>query len=181
MRMALIGILAILLTLGSCHSAKQATALSANATSVEKTTPDSAAAPKSSNPAEKKAKRGRRPTRRPAHRQKPQSANVKKSDINELKLKAERGDSVAQTQLGVEYMKGDAVEKDLDKAIEWWTKAAEKGYAEAQYKMGICYHFGFCVKKSRKRAKYWYEQAARQHHKSAASALHIIEDEEKEQ
>lgn len=24
--------------------------------------------------------------------------------------------------LGVEYMKGDQVEKDLDKAIEWWKK-----------------------------------------------------------
>ncbi len=83
--------------------------------------------------------------------------------------------------LGVEYIKGEAVEKNLDKAIAWWTKAAEKGYAEAQYKLGICYHFGFGVKRSRKLAKRWYEQAARQRHKSATSALQILEEEDKQQ
>ena len=80
--------------------------------------------------------------------------------------------------LGVEYMKGDQVEKDLDNAIEWWKKAAEKGYAEAEYKLGVCYHFGFGIKKSHKLARYWYEKAANQQHKSAKVALKTLNEED---
>ena len=80
--------------------------------------------------------------------------------------------------LGVEYMKGDLVEKDHDKAIEWWKKAAEKGYAEAEYKLGVCYHFGFGIKKSHKLARYWYEKAANQQHKSAKVALKTLNEED---
>lgn len=99
-------------------------------------------------------------------------------NIAELREKAEQGDAEAQTQLGAQYVKGEALEKDIDAAICWWKKAADSGYAEAQYKLGICYHFGFGVKKSRKLAKRWYEKAASQHHRSAEAALKIITGEE---
>lgn len=128
-------------------------------------------------------------TKRKTHRQKPQTATpsatprsgeheAPKLNIEDLRQKAEKGDSVAQTMLGVEYMKGDLVEKDLDKAIEWWKKAAEKGYAEAEYKLGVCYHFGFGIKKSHKLARYWYEKAANQQHKSAKVALKTLNEED---
>lgn len=165
-----------MLVLSSCRST-QKTVAEIEGVSVEAmpTKPDTTTQRKTTN-------------KRKTHRQKPQitaSATTRsgepdapKLNIEELRQKAEKGDSVAQTMLGVEYMKGDQVEKDLGKAIEWWKKAAEKGYAEAEYKLGVCYHFGFCIKKSHKLARYWYEKAANQQHKSAKVALKTLNEED---
>lgn len=165
-----------MLVLGSCRST-QKTVAEIEGVGVEAmpTKPDSTTQRKTA-------------TKRKTHRQKPQSTasatpqngepEAPKLNIEDLRQKAEKGDSVAQTMLGVEYMKGDQVEKDLDKAIEWWKKAAEKGYAEAEYKLGVCYHFGFGIKKSHKLARYWYEKAANQQHKSAKVALKTLNEED---
>ena len=110
--------------------------------------------------------------------QKPAIDSAGAANIAALREKAAQGDAVAQTQLGVLYVKGEALEKDIDAAIGWWQKAAESGYAEAQYKLGICYHFGFGVKKSRKLAKHWYEKAASQRHRSAEAALKTLCDDD---
>lgn len=167
-----------MLVLGSCRST-QKTVAEIEGVSVEAmpTKPDTTTQRKTTT----KHRRNKRKT----HRQKPQSATPRsgeheapKPNIEELRQKAEKGDSVAQTMLGVEYMKGDQVEKDLDKAIEWWKKAAEKDYAEAEYKLGVCYHFGFGIKKSHKLARYWYEKAANQQHKSAKVALKTLNEED---
>lgn len=175
MRLFIFIISSLMLVLGSCRST-QKTVAEIEGVSVEAmpTKPDTTK---------------HRRTKRKTHRQKPQSATASatprngepdapKLNIEELRQKAEKGDSVAQTMLGVEYMKGDQVEKDLDKAIEWWKKAAEKGYAEAEYKLGVCYHFGFGIKKSHKLARYWYEKAANQQHKSAKVALKTLNEED---
>lgn len=169
-----------MLVLGSCRST-QKTVAEIEGVSVEAmpTKPDTTT--------QRKTTTKRRRTKRKTHRQKPQSTasatprsgepDAPKVNIEDLRQKAEKGDSVAQTMLGVEYIKGDLVEKDLDKAIEWWKKAAEKGYAEAEYKLGVCYHFGFGIKKSHKLARYWYEKAANQQHKSAKVALKTLNEE----
>lgn len=176
MRLLIFIISSLMLVLGSCRST-QKTVAEIEGVSVEAmpTKPDTTK---------------HRRTKRKTHRQKPQSTTTPsatprsgeheapKLNIEELRQKAEKGDSVAQTMLGVEYMKGDLVEKDLDKAIEWWKKAAEKGYAEAEYKLGVCYHFGFGIKKSHKLARYWYEKAANQQHKSAKVALKTLNEED---
>ena len=168
----------MMLTLGSCHST-QKTVAEIDGVSVEATKPDTVKQRKTTA-------KSRRPKRK-THRQRPKSTSPTpqngeplspKVNIDELTQKAEKGDSVAQTQLGVEYMKGDLVEKDLGKAIEWWQKAAAKGFAEAEYKLGVCYHFGFGIKKSRKQARYWYEKAASQQHKSAKVALKTLNEED---
>ncbi|MDY3137036.1 MAG: tetratricopeptide repeat protein, partial [Sodaliphilus sp.] len=151
MRLLIFIISSLMLVLGSCRST-QKTVAEIEGVSVEAmpTKPDTTK--------QRKTTTKRRRTKRKTHRQKPQSTTpsatprsgeheAPKPNIAELRQKAEKGDSVAQTMLGVEYMKGDQVEKDLDKAIEWWKKAAEKGYAEAEYKLGVCYHFGFGIKK----------------------------------
>ena len=177
MRLLIFIILSLMLVLGSCRS-MQKTVAEIEGVSVEAmpTKPNSTTQRKTT-------------TKRKTHRQKPQTATpsatprsgeheAPKLNIEDLRQKAEKGDSVAQTMLGVEYMKGDLVEKDLDKAIEWWKKAAEKGYAEAEYKLGVCYHFGFGIKKSHKLARYWYEKAANQQHKSAKVALKTLNEED---
>ena len=179
MRLLFFIISSLMLLLGSCRST-QKTVAEIEGVSVEAmpTKPDTT---KQHKPTTK-----RRRNKRKTHRQKPQSTATPRSgeheapklNIEDLRQKAEKGDSVAQTMLGVEYMKGDQVEKDLDKAIEWWKKAAEKGYAEAEYKLGVCYHFGFGIKKSHKLARYWYEKAANQQHKSAKVALKTLNEED---
>ena len=182
MRLLIFIISSLMLVLGSCRST-QKTVAEIEGVSVE------AMPPKPDTTKQRKTTTKRRRTKRKTHRQKPQSATpsatprsgepeAPKLNIEDLRQKAEKGDSVAQTMLGVEYMKGDQVEKDLDKAIEWWKKAAEKGYAEAEYKIGVCYHFGFGIKKSHKLARYWYEKAANQQHKSAKVALQTINEED---
>lgn len=114
-----------MLVLGSCRS-MQKTVAEIEGVSVEAmpTKPDTTT--------QRKTTTKRRHNKRKTHRQKPQSTTpatprsgeheAPKPNIEELRQKAEKGDSVAQTMLGVEYMKGDQVEKDLDKAIEWWKK-----------------------------------------------------------
>lgn len=181
MRLLIFIISSLMLVLGSCRST-QKTVVEIEGVSVEAmpTKPDTTTQRKTTT----KHRRNKRKT----HRQKPQSTtpatprsgepDAPKVNIEELRQKAEKGDSVAQTMLGVEYMKGEQVEKDLDKAIEWWKKAAEKGYAEAEYKLGVCYHFGFGIKKSHKLARYWYEKAANQQHKSAKVALKTLNEED---
>lgn len=206
MRNILFLILGMLLVLVACRSAHQAapdgvavekvTAADAGAGVVLDTAAvapghDSLAAADSVKAkAKKKAGKKRRPKRK-THRQKPKrmadstatatsqggTGNKPKIDIDDLKRRAEEGDSVAQTQLGVEYIRGENVEKDPEMAAQWWKKAAEKGHPEALYKMGICYQFGFGVKRSRTKAKACYSLAAGQGHESAAAAVKALEEE----
>ena len=79
---------------------------------------------------------------------------------------AEGGDSKAQHNLGIFYLQGIGVEKDVDKAFEWIKKAArqgelvyddvnkaielirsaaEQGESESQYNLALCYLRGFGI------------------------------------
>ncbi|ENO3979180.1 SEL1-like repeat protein [Aeromonas veronii] len=49
-------------------------------------------------------------------------------DITALIKAAEGGDAVAQFELGQKYQEGGYVGKDINKAIEWYCKAAEQGH-----------------------------------------------------
>ena len=68
----------------------------------------------------------------------------------------------SQCLLGIMYEKGVGVEKDISKAIDWYTKAANKGMAEAQYRLGRLYYFGKEVKRDPKKAAEWFDKAAQQ-------------------
>lgn len=45
---------------------------------------------------------------------------------------AKKGDADAQYRIGSCYSKGDGIEKDEKKAVNWWRKAAEQGHAISQ-------------------------------------------------
>ena len=49
--------------------------------------------------------------------------------------RAEKGSDPAQYALGMRYLNGDGVEKDLDKAKKWLKEAAKNGNAEAKKKL----------------------------------------------
>ena len=59
-------------------------------------------------------------------------------------------------------MQGKAVEKDVPKAVEWFTQAAERGNPYAQYMLGKLYLSGGEVPPNREAAVYWLAQSANQ-------------------
>ena len=75
---------------------------------------------------------------------------------------AEQGHAQAQVNLGWCYESGTEVEKDEQKAVEWYQKAAEQGYANAQCNLGVCYEHGTGVEKDEQKAVEWYQKAAEQ-------------------
>lgn len=44
----------------------------------------------------------------------------------------EGNSSNAQYNLGLMYLKGDGIEKNIDKTIEYWTKSSEQGFEVAK-------------------------------------------------
>ena len=87
--------------------------------------------------------------------------------------KALAGDADAQNNLGVCYEKGDGIEKNLTKAVEWYEKAAAQGDANAQCNLGYCYEVGLGVEKNIYKAVEWYEKAVAQGHARAQNNLGV--------
>ena len=52
------------------------------------------------------------------------------------------GRVIGQYRLGIIYLNGEGVEKDIVEALRWLRLAAAHGYAEAQFNLGICYAAG---------------------------------------
>lgn len=75
---------------------------------------------------------------------------------------AKKGDARAMAMLGVLYQKGQGVEADLNKAVEWYADAAEKGNLGAQYSLGEIYLNGTLGEADPQRGRYWMEKAAKQ-------------------
>ena len=61
--------------------------------------------------------------------------------------------------LGALYENGEGVEKDYDKAFEWYATAAEMGNADAMYSLGHMYEQGLGTKQDAVSAADWYRKA----------------------
>ena len=109
------------------------------------------------------------------------------SEIDTLIGFAERGITPAQNKLGYCYQHGEGVQKDLNKAVYWYTKAAEQsneidnliefakmGNTPAQNKLGYCYQHGVGVQKDVDRAVYWLTKAADQGYTEAQKYLRVL-------
>ncbi|HHT08532.1 MAG TPA: sel1 repeat family protein [Clostridiales bacterium] len=68
---------------------------------------------------------------------------------------------------GMKYLKGDGVDKDLNKAFLLLKQAAEMDYAPAQYETALCYQFGDGVEKDEEQALAWLQKAAHQNYDKA--------------
>jgi TPR repeat protein len=55
--------------------------------------------------------------------------------LDDLRAKADAGDSKAQFSLGEMYSNGKGVTQNFDEAIKWYRKAADQGDAYAQLKL----------------------------------------------
>jgi TPR repeat protein/formylglycine-generating enzyme required for sulfatase activity len=82
--------------------------------------------------------------------------------FDETKAKAERGDAVAQCNLGWMYGTGAGVPKDSVEAAKWYRTAADQGNAMAQLNVGWMYDTGNGVAKDSAEAAKWYRTAADQ-------------------
>lgn len=89
-------------------------------------------------------------------------AGCGRSDVPKTRLKAERGDSKAQSRLGLMYSNGQGVKKDPSEAIKWFRRAAEQGNAEAECSLGLLYLEGAGVPPDPVEAYKWLSLSASQ-------------------
>jgi len=82
--------------------------------------------------------------------------------IDEYRKAAERGDAMAQFNLGNMYLEGIGVPQNDKLAADWFRKAAEQGYAPAQNNLGALYMEGRNVPQDYKQAVDWFRKAAEQ-------------------
>ena len=90
------------------------------------------------------------------------SQSEKGISLDEMKAKAEKGDTDAQYLLGSFYRSGVGVEKDQQKAVYWLQKASEGGNAEAKLDLGVMYSIGEEIPKDGKKAVSLVMQSAGQ-------------------
>ena len=83
------------------------------------------------------------------------------TDVEALRIKAEQGDAVAQTNLGVAYADGEGVPQNYTEALKWYRLAAEQSYARAQNSLGAMYANGQGVPQDYAEALKWFPQGRR--------------------
>ena len=93
-------------------------------------------------------------------------ASPKQTFAGTLKL-AHIGDREAQYEVGLMYANGIGTAQNLDKAIEWVSKAAQRGLPSAQYLLATRYANGIAVSPDPRAALWWYLSAAQQGHLKA--------------
>ena len=83
-------------------------------------------------------------------------------DLSSLKKMDKKHIAKKQFHIAYKYFTGNGVEKDINKAIELFTKAAEKNHLQAQVNLGFIYSNNKYGKKDLKKSFYWYQKAALQ-------------------
>ena len=83
-------------------------------------------------------------------------------DFKETLKEAEKGNAIAQSDLGIMYTRGDGVSKDDVEAVKWFRKAAEQGLDNAQYNLGVMYYEGEGIPKDYAEAYAWLNLARAQ-------------------
>lgn len=77
-------------------------------------------------------------------------------DLQELLAEAESGNAEAQLELGEMYFSGKGIDRDFQKAAEWYEKAAWQGMAHAAYRLGLIYSNGLGTEKNEKKGQEWF-------------------------
>jgi TPR repeat protein len=89
-----------------------------------------------------------------------QTPYQRQNRVLEIESRAAQGDVQAQLQLGKMYQAGKEVEKNFEKAAQWFEKALQNRNAEAALALGVLYKNGHGVPKDYVRARELYESAA---------------------
>ncbi|KAF9925376.1 hypothetical protein FBU30_004815 [Linnemannia zychae] len=83
-------------------------------------------------------------------------------DYTQTVIDATLGDADAQVALGDMYLNGHGVQRDYQKAMDWFLKAANGGDAVGQRKVGVLYGSGWGVEQNYQTSMEWYLKAAAQ-------------------
>lgn len=94
--------------------------------------------------------------------------------LNRLFLSAEKGDPLAQFNLGVKYSEGIDIPRSYFEAIKWYKKSANQGFPQAQYNLGVIYSRGKGVEKNYSESMRWYKLAADQGHARSQYNLGVM-------
>ena len=87
-------------------------------------------------------------------------------------MAARKGYANAQYALAQCYENGEGTFKDMNKAFEWYKKAAMEGdHRESMYELAECYYYGRGIKQSLQEAIKWYCNAAKLNHIDAQYEL----------
>ena len=78
---------------------------------------------------------------------------------------------MAQFNLALMYYDGTGFNKNYEKAVKWFEKAAEQGDNKAQYYLGSIYYEGKGVSKNVTEATKWFRRAAEQGFQPAKDIL----------
>ena len=79
----------------------------------------------------------------------------------EMHAQANRGDAMAQWNLGIMYAKGQGVKENAAESVKWFRKASDQGFAAAQYELGVVCATGQGVPKNEVEAFKWLTQIGR--------------------
>lgn len=82
--------------------------------------------------------------------------------FQDTKISAEKGNPVAQNNLGVMFATGTGTALDYKAAARWYEKAAEQGFSVAQHNLGGLYEQGLGVPQDPGAAAVWYALGAEQ-------------------
>jgi len=88
------------------------------------------------------------------------------------KQAARQGHTLAQYNLGHQYLTGVGVKRNETTAMSWWLKAAEQEHALAQFNVGRAYYLGIGLKEDHDQSRLWFERAARN---SEPKSIDILE------
>lgn len=108
------------------------------------------------------------------------SASAYALDTADLVVLANDGNAKAQYNLGARYASGKGVDKNLENAVAWFSKAAEQGIAQAQYNIGLSYAKGLGVEQDLTVSQFWLKRASAQGVDAATALLTQLEYDRKE-
>lgn len=80
----------------------------------------------------------------------------------------------AQTLIGVDYLNGNGITQDYNKAMEWFEKAASENYPPAQEKLGCMYNNGHGVHQNYSQAFKWFQKSANQGYDEGQVSLALM-------
>ncbi len=83
-----------------------------------------------------------------------------KASINEIIREADLGYAQSQFKLGLAYLQGIGVEKNISTAIKWFELSAKQNYLNAEYALGRLAFSGEGMPKNYELAQTWLMQAA---------------------
>ena len=76
-----------------------------------------------------------------------------------LEAKAEEGEVWAMKQIGLIYARGDIVEYDVVRSLNWFATAAERGDGDSALILGAVYTRGDLIRPDAEKAEYWLTRA----------------------